>query len=55
MTFEDKKNELKAEITFGKVKKRYITNDLDLLTISNPQSIAKVRKYPVLMEHTVVT
>jgi hypothetical protein len=55
MIFEDKKYDLKAEITFGKVKKRYNTNNLDLLTISNLQFTAKARKYPVSMEHTVVT
>jgi hypothetical protein len=55
MTFEDKKNDLKAEITFGKVKKRYNVVNLDLLTISNLQSTAKARKYAVSMEHTVVT
>ncbi len=43
ITFVDKKNELKAEISFGKIKKKYYVVYLDLLIISKAISCIRER------------
>lgn len=53
IVFTDKINDFKAEITFGKVKKKYSFHQLDQLTISNHQSITKEKPFAVSMEPIV--
>lgn len=55
MTFYDKKNDLKAEITFGKVKKRYNSSYADLQTTFNQRYSVKEKLSANLMEHIAVT
>lgn len=53
--FTDKKNGIKAEIVFGKVKKRYFFFYLDLLTTSNLQYIKMEKQLAHSKEPTVVS
>lgn len=53
ISFVDKKNELSALITFGKVKKRYFTPYLDHLITSKAQSFIKVNPSAISMGHIV--
>lgn len=50
IVFTDKTNDFKAEITFGKVKKKYLCLNLDQLTTSNHQFIIREKPFAVLME-----
>jgi len=51
----DKENGLRAEITFGKVKKRYTTPNLDLLITSNLPFTTKASRFAPSTAHTAGT